>query len=54
MELKDITAEKFFERFTYTGDPDPGSKITMSVGAFAQCAIWLKIERRLVQLLEKR
>lgn len=43
MDLDDVIAENFFKKMTYSSDPNPENKIVMSNGAFAQCAIMLKI-----------
>ena len=43
MDLNDVTAEKFFKRFTYSSDPDPENKIVLSNGTFVQSAVLLKM-----------
>ncbi len=47
MDIEDVTAENFFKKMTYSSDPDPGNKIVMSNGAFAQCAIMLRLIKEL-------
>ena len=56
MDVEDVTIENFFKKFSYSSDPDPGNKIVMSNGAFAQCIINLKLNsaiERLRQTLTK-
>ena len=47
MDLEDVTVENFFKKFSYSSDPDPGNKIVMSNGAFAQCVVMLKLTKEL-------
>ena len=53
VSLDDVTPAKFFKKFTYSSDPEPGNKIKMSNGAFTQCAIWLKISLQLEAIRRK-
>ncbi len=50
MDINDVTAENFFKKMTYSSDPDPGNKIVMSNGAFAQCAITLRLINEIERL----
>lgn len=43
MDLSNVNLENFGKKFTYSSDPNPGSKIVMSNGAFAQSVIMLKL-----------
>ena len=53
MDLNDVTPEKFFKKFTYSSDPNPGNKIVMSNGEFVQCAINLKLINEIHKLRMK-
>ncbi len=47
---KDVTQENFFKNFTYSSDPNPGSKIVMSNGVFAQTAVIFKLIHEIKEL----
>ena len=44
MDLNDITAENFFKKITYQGDPSPGTKLVVPLEDFLLVAVLLKLE----------
>ena len=53
MDSSDITLNKFQEKATYSSDTDPGNKMVMSNGAFAQCLVMLKLINSVDRLVNK-
>lgn len=50
---EDINLKVFLQKFTFIGDPDPGTKIQIDLALFLQIASLLKISLNLEKLSRK-